>query len=417
MNRIGPISRTRRACLHLSVVASLAAMLFAPALAAPAKNPGEFWVATWGASPVAPLPANTTNPGFSNQTVRSVIHTSVGGTAVRIRLSNAFGTDSVVIGAAHVAMHDSGVVSVAGSDHTLAFSGSASVTIPPGALAVSDPVEFTVPALADLVVSVYLPGPTGQATWHPAAHATTYVSRAGDFTANPQMPVDRTVTSWFYLTDVEVAAPKHVPAIVTLGDSFTDGPNSTTDANRRWPNFLASRLVEQHMNLAVVDQGIGGNRILHDVAGPNALARFDRDVLAQTGVSYVTVLLGINDIGRSSAGQSPQPVSADDIIAGHRQMIARAHELGLKIIGCTLTPFEGASYFTAEGESKRAAVNAFIRSGGAYDGVIDFDAAVRDPNHPARFKTDFDSGDHLHPNDAGYEAMADAIDLSLFKGK
>jgi lysophospholipase L1-like esterase len=407
---------TRPRPFLFSVAAVAAALFIASALASPAKNAGPSWVATWGASPVAPLPANTMNPGFTNQTVRSVIHTSVGGSEVRVRLSNVFGSDSLVIGSAHVALHDSGVATAAGSDHVLTFSGSGTVTIPPGALVVSDSVQFSVPASSDLAVSVYLPGSTGQATWHPAAHATTYVSTAGDFTANPQMPVDHTVTSWFYLTNVEVLTPKHTPAIVTLGDSITDGTNSTNDANHRWPNFLAERLAARHMQLAVIDQGIGGNRVLHDLTGPNALARFDRDVIAQTGVSYITVLLGINDIGRSGTGQPPVPVTAGEIIAGHRQMIARAHALGLKIIGCTLTPFEGAAYFTAEGETKRTAVNAFIRSG-AYDGVIDFDAATRDPNHPTRYLPIYDSGDHLHPDDAGYQAMANVIDLSLFRGK
>jgi lysophospholipase L1-like esterase len=229
------------------------------------------------------------------------------------------------------------------------------------------------------------------------------------------MPVDHTVASWFYLTDVEVKATRDTLAIVALGDSITDGTASTTDANHRWPNLLAERLAARHLKLTVVDQGIGGNRILHDVAGPNALARFDRDVLAQSGVGYVTVLLGINDIGRSGTGQPPQPVSADEIIAGHRQMVMRAHQLGLKIFGCTLTPYEGAAYFSAEGEDKREAVNKFIRTAGAYDGVIDFDAAVHDPSHPTRFLATYDSGDHLHPNDAGYQAMANAIDLSLFR--
>jgi len=214
---------------------------------------------------------------------------------------------------------------------------------------------------------------------------------------------------------VEVRAPKDTWAIVALGDSITDGTASTTDANHRWPNLLADRLAAAHLKLAVVDQGIGGNRILHDLAGPNALARFDRDVLAQAGARFVTVLLGINDIGRSATGQPPQPVSADEIIAGHRQMILRAHDLGLKIVGCTLTPYEGAAYFSPEGETKRQAVNNFIRAGGAYDGLIDFDAAVRDPSHPSRILPMFDSGDHLHPNDAGYQAMAASIDLALFR--
>jgi len=265
-----------------------------------------------------------------------------------------------------------------------------------------------------------LPGPTGQATWHAAAFSTNYISKAGDFTGAADLPVDHTVTSWFYLTDVEVKSSKDTLAIVTFGDSITDGTRSTPDTNHRWPNLLAERLAERHIKLSVVDEGIAGNRVLHDFVGPNALARFDRDVLAQPGVGYVTVLLGINDIGDigrvlTQPGLNPQPVGADEIIAGHRQMITRAHEHGLKIVGCTLTPFEGAAYFSPEGESKRQAVNKFIRAGGAYDAAIDFDAVVRDPAHPARFLAMYDSGDHLHPNDAGYKAMADAIDLSLFK--
>jgi len=370
---------------------------------------------------VAPLPANTTNPGFTNQTVRLVVHTSLGGNEVRVRLSNGFGTESLLIGAAHLALRSMNAGTVPGTDRALTFSGSGSVTIPPGALVVSDSVKLDVPALSDLAVSLYLPGPTGQATWHAAALATNYVSPPGDFTGAADMPVDHTVTSWFYLTDVEVKASKDTVAVVTFGDSITDGTRSTPDTNHRWPNLLAERLAQHHARLSVVDQGIAGNRILHDLIGPNALARFDRDVLAQPGVGYVTVLLGINDIGdisRSVAAQpglAPQPVSADQIIAGHVQMIARAHQQGIKILGCTLTPFEGAAYFTPEGESKRQTVNKFIRTAGAYDGVIDFDVTVRDPNHPTQLQPMYDSGDHLHPNDAGYKAMADTIDLSLFK--
>jgi lysophospholipase L1-like esterase len=370
---------------------------------------------------VAPLPANTTNPGFTNQTVRLVVHTSLGGHEVRVRLSNAFGTESLLIGAAHLALRSMNAATVPGTDRPLTFGGSASVTIPPGALVVSDGVKLDVPALSDLAVSLYLPGPTGQATWHAAALSTNYVSQPGDFTAAGDMPVDHTVASWFYLTDVEVKVSKDTFAVVTFGDSITDGTRSTPDTNHRWPNLLAERLAQHHAKLSVVDEGIAGNRVLHDFVGPNALARFDRDVLTQAGVGYVTVLLGINDIGdigrvlTGQPGLRPQPVSADEIIAGHQQMIMRAHQQGLKIVGSTLTPFEGAAYFSAEGETKREAVNKFIRTGGAYDGVIDFDAAVRDPGHAARFLPMYDSGDHLHPNDAGYKAMADAIDLSLFK--
>lgn len=398
-----------------------AAIVAGPSIAG-AKQNDQVWVATWGASPVAPLPANTTNTGFTNQTVRLVVHTSLGGNEVRVRLSNAFGSQSLVVGAAHIALRSMNAATVAGTDRPLTFNGAGAITIPPGALAVSDSVKLDVPALSDLAVSLFLPGPTGQATWHAGAFSTNYVSMPGNFTTVADMPVDHTVASWYYLTDVEVKASKDTFALVAFGDSITDGSRSTPDSNHRWPNFLAERLAQRHMKLSVVDEGIAGNRILHDFVGPNALARFDRDVLAQPGVAYMTVLLGINDIGdisrvlgNQAGGLPPQPVSADEIVAGHMQMIARAHAQGVKIVGCTLTPFEGAAYFSAEGETKRQAVNKFIRTSGAYDAVIDFDAAVRDPAHAARILAAYDSGDHLHPNDAGYKAMADAIDLSLFK--
>jgi lysophospholipase L1-like esterase len=415
------IMRSRiRSLTWLTVVLVLALCLAAWSGFAGPKKAVDTWVATWGASPVAPLPANTTNTGFTNQTVRMIVHTSLGGSEARVRLSNAFGTESLAIGAAHVALRSMNAGIVSGTDKALTFSGSNSVTISPGALVVSDSVKLDVPALSDLSVSLYLPGPTGQATWHAAALSTNYISKPGDFTGAADLPVDHTVTSWFYLTDVEVKSSKDTLAIVTFGDSITDGTRSTLDTNHRWPNLLAERLAQHHIKLSVVDEGIAGNRVLHDFVGPNALARFDRDVLAQPGVGYVTVLLGINDIGDISRvltqpGLVHQPVSADEIIAGHRQMITRAHEQGLKIVGCTLTPFDGAAYFTPEGETKRQAVNKFIRTGGGYDGVIDFDAVVRDPAQPGRFLAVYDSGDHLHPNDAGYKAMADAVDLSLFK--
>jgi lysophospholipase L1-like esterase len=411
---------TIRPRARLALVALVAVCLAAWTGFAGPKDGDRGWVATWGASPVAPLPANTTNTGFTNQTVRLIVHTSLGGNEVRVRLSNAFGTESLVIGAAHLGLRSMNAVTVSGTDRPLTFNGSSSVTIPPGALVVSDGVKLDVPPLSDLAISLYLPGPTGQATWHATALSTNYVSRPGDFTAAADFPVDHTVTSWFYLTDVEVKSSRDTFALVTFGDSITDGTRSTPDTNHRWPNLLAERLTQHHVKLSVVDEGIAGNRVLHDFVGPNALARFDRDVLTQPGVAYVTVLLGINDIGDigrvlTQPGLAPQPVSADEIIAGHLQMIARAHQQGLKILGCTLTPFEGAAYFSPEGETKREAVNKFIRMGGAYDGVIDFDAVVRDPGHTARFLAMYDSGDHLHPNDAGYKAMADAIDLSLFK--
>ena len=424
-------AKTRTISIRKFAVLGIVAALLASARVTIAKShdSDERWVATWGASPVAPLPANTTNPGFTNQTVRLIAHTSIGGKALRIRLSNAFGTEPVVIGAAHVALASvtpgapAGPNSPAGAaksdiaqgtDRAITFGGNATVTIPPGALVISDEVQLDTPPLSNLAVSLFLPGPTGQATWHPAAIATSYVSSAGNFAGEAQMPVDHTVASWFYLTGVEVKAPKGTLAIVTLGDSITDGTRSTNDTNHRWPNLLAERLNARHAKLTVVDEGIAGNRVLNDLTGPNALARFDRDVVAQPGAAYVTVMLGINDIGRSSA---TQPISVEQLIAGQQQLIARAHEQGLKILGCTLTPYEGAAYYSAEGEVKREALNKFIRTSGAYDGVIDFDAAVRDPNQATKILASFDSGDHLHPNDAGYQAMANAVDLSLFKLK
>jgi lysophospholipase L1-like esterase len=421
------MKRASLACLSVVLVFAAISIAASPATVAgtPESVSNQVWVATWGASPVAPVPPPSTtntpsqfiNAGFTNQTVRLIVHTSIGGNEVRIRLSNVFGTGSLVVGAAHVALRSKDAVIVPESDRPITFSGSSSFTIPPGALAVSDPVQLSVPAVSDLAVSLYLPGPTGQSTWHSDATGTNYVSATGDFTASPSFPVDRTAPSWFYLMDVEVSASKDTKAIIALGDSITDGFRSTKDANHRWPDVLAERLAARSAKRAVVNEGIGGNRILHDLAGPNALARFDRDVLTQPGAAYVIVLLGINDIGQSVTAHPDQAVTAGEIISGHRQMIARAHAQGLKVIGCTLPPFDGAHYFTPEGETKREAVNDFIRTGGAYDGVADFDAAIRDPHHPNLLLAIYDSGDHLHPNDAGYKAMADAIDLSLFAAK
>ena len=377
------------------------------------RDRDQHWIGTWGTSPEA----GTTS--FTNQTLRLIVHTSIGGDFVRIRLSNAYGTASLVIGAAHIGLRSTDAQIISGSDRVLTFSGESTIAIPAGALAVSDPVELRVPALGDLAISVYVPGNTGPATFHAEGKQTSYISPTGDFTGTIAFPIGSTTLSSFFIANVEVKESKEGRAIVTLGDSITDGTNSTPDTNHRWPNFLADRLQATHgdQDLGVLDQGISGNRILHDIAGTNALARFDRDVLAQTGVKYVTVLLGINDIGFSGiTGFTDQAVSADDIIAGLMQIVERAHAKGLKIFGCTLTPFEGTfpGYYTPQGEIKREAVNAWIRTSDAYDAVIDFDAAVRDPSHPTRILPAYDSGDHLHPNDAGYQAMANSIDLSLF---
>jgi lysophospholipase L1-like esterase len=289
----------------------------------------------------------------------------------------------------------------------------------------SDPVKLNVPAGGDLAISIFLPKAATGAGIHYSAQQTSYIG-PGDLTGAAAISDAATIASWVFLTGVDVLAPESASAVVAFGDSITDGARSTLDANHRWPNILAGRLLAQRgrKNLAVLDAGIGGNRILHDASanvrfGVNALARFDRDVLAQPGAKYVIVLEGINDLGHAgSSAPESETVSAEDIIAGMKQMIERAHERGLKIFGATLTPFEGTpfkGYFTPEKEAERKAVNQWIRTGKAFDGVIDFEKAVRDPTHPDRMLPAYDGGDHLHPGDAGYKAMGEAIDLSLFK--
>jgi lysophospholipase L1-like esterase len=290
----------------------------------------------------------------------------------------------------------------------------------------SDPVNLTVPAFADLAIDVFVPGDLGSGsspiTFHNGANQTSYVSATGNQVGQAAFQSAAITRSWFLLSRVEVVAPARTTAVAAFGDSITDGTRSTPDTNNRWPDHLARRLASQGSTVALMNVAIAGNRVLSEGVAPvgfggnagiNALARFDRDVLALPGVTHVIVMEGINDIGNS--GQNGIVATADDLIAAHKQMIDRAHERGLKVYGATLTPFEGAAYFTAEGEEKRKALNQWIRTSGAYDGVIDFDMVVRDPSAPGRIKSAFDSGDHLHPNDAGYKAMGESIDLALFK--
>ncbi|HTF10015.1 MAG TPA: SGNH/GDSL hydrolase family protein [Asanoa sp.] len=399
-----------------------------------ATGGGQSWVGTWGTAVTGaatpPQPATV----FENQTVRQVVHVSTGGSALRVRLSNEYGTGPLVIGAARVARGAGGSGIVPGTDRPLTFGGRTSFSIPRGAPALSDPVRLSVPAQTDLVISIFLPRSTPAATQHSSAFQRTFIAD-GDVTRAVGLPGAPETTSWYFLSGVTVAGNGRAGAVVAFGDSITDGAVTTVDANHRWPDFLARRLHADRAlrDVGVVNKGIGGNRLLYDgntlpdppfgglgpIFGDSALSRFDRDVAAQAGARHVIVLLGINDIGQpGSISPVDETVSTDDLIFAHREIIARAHERGLRVYGATLTPFQDTTipgYYTAANEAKRQALNAWIRTGGEYDAVIDFDRAVRDPGQPGRMLPAYDSGDHLHPNDAGMRAMADAIPLRLFK--
>ena len=368
--------------------------------------------------PAAPAPASFVH--FKDQTLRQIVHTSIGGSSVRVVLSNIYGTAPLTIGAAHIAVREKDSSVKAGSGHPLTFSGRSSMTIPANAIIYSDPVNMTVPQTGDLAIDLYLPGDTNTSaplTMHDAAIQTNYISQPGNHSGKEKLPVASTIENWFIVYRVEVEAPASVKGLVAFGDSITDGRRSTLDANNRWPDQFERRLLAQKPSIpvAIMNGAISGNRVLSESTyafGINALARFEHNALAQPGVTHIIVMEGINDIGNARTNPTP---SADDVIAGYKQMILQAHSRGLKIYGATLTPFEGAGYYTETGEAKRQAVNQWIRTGKAFDAVIDFDAATRDPKDPKKLLDAYDSCDHLHPSDAGYKAMADAIDLRLLK--
>jgi len=379
--------------------------------------PDMHWLGAWTTTP-APVEGLE----LSNQTLRMIARVSIGGRTVRVRLSNAYGARKLEIGGLHIAIRSEGPAIVAGSDRTVTFNGSPSASIPAGALVVSDPIDLDVLALADMAVTFHLPGDmpeTFMITGHGNAHQTNWISPPGDFAAAADMPVKATTEAFLFLSSVEVLAPPETGGIVALGDSLTDANTSTLDANCRWPDQLARRLVARSGGrpMAVMNQGIGGNRILHDGRGDSGLRRFDRDVLAQPGVTHVIVLLGINDI-RNRAQRQEELVSAEEMIDGLHQLTVRAREAGLRIFGGTLLTFENETFnpgfYTPAGEVKRQDVNAWIRESGAFDAVIDFEAALRDPSHPTQMLPKWDVGDHLHPSDAGFLHMGDIIDLSLF---
>lgn len=415
-----------------------------------ANGGGQHWVATWataeqlavtggaggrGASgrvtgivPAAPAPppppAGTpqrrfpippTLAGLNHQTVRMIVRTSLGGSRVRVRLSNAAGGAAVSLGAAHLAIRLKDSAIVPGSDRVLTFSGRASATIYAGETLVSDPVNLNVAPLTDLAVSLYFPKQTSAQTSHRFSLHSTYISKDGDFTGQASIAdPENVMESYYYLAGVDVLAPADAGTVVTFGDSITDGDQSSLNTNSEWPAVLAARLQANRAtaHIAVVNAGISGNRILGDNGG--GMVRLFHDALDQPGVRWITLLEGINDISAGARQTGANAFSADDLIAAYRQVIALAHGAGVKVIGCTLTPFGGSSAYSERGEEIRSAANNFIRTSGEFDAVIDFDQAVRDANDTKRYRKEADSPDLLHPGDAGYKMMGDAVDLSIF---
>ena len=395
------------------LVAAATMAVFADSRPAAAARHGEdAWVTSWSASPQVAAPDTLAAVGFDDQTIREIISSSVGGDPIRLELTNVFGAAPLRIGHVTVAVAGPDAAVEPGTIHPVTYRGSESFQIPAGGQVLSDPVAMRVWPLQDLAVSVYLPGQTGAATFHADAQQVNWVSAAGDHAADSDAGAFTTPTlSWYYVSGLIVQSSDADGTVVAFGDSITDGVGSTAGADGRWPNDLARRLdALAGPTLSVADEGIGGNRVLTGArcCGASAEARFARDALDQPGVRDIIVLEGINDIGFSLGG-----VSAAQVIAGYQQLIAQAHARGLRIFGATLLPFQGAGYYTAAGEATREAVNTWIRTSGAFDGVVDFDAVMRDPADPLRLNPAYDSGDHLHPDDAGYQAMADAINLQM----
>jgi lysophospholipase L1-like esterase len=400
----------------------LSGVLVVPAFVNQSKSEsidkGGRWVGTWASAPQLGDAANgPPAPGFADSTLRQIVHVSIGGKQLRVRFSNAFGTTALTLTSAHVALAGGGSTIRPESDKALTFHGQSSVTIPPGALMFSDPVAFDLAALADLAVTVQLNGAPNDVTTHPGARATTYL-QAGDSVSAADLPTAAQTDHWYFLNGVDVLAKSSGAAVITLGDSITDGRNSTTNKNGRWPDELARRLQanKSTTGIGVLNEGIGGNRLLHDGLGPNALARLDRDVLAQSGVRWVIVLEGINDIGTrvDARAHNEQAATAQELIGAYEQIILRAHAHNIRVYGATIMPYEGASYFNPDGEADRQTINNWIRTSGKFGGVIDLDAATRDVQKPSHLSASADSGDHLHPADGGYKIMGDAIDLKLF---
>ncbi len=389
------------------------------------------WIETWVAMPQLTEPGNLPPPPFTtatgvfvDSTVRQTLHTSIGGRRVRLRISNAFGDTALAITAIHIALPEGGAAGVSaihpGSDRALTFQGRDAITISAGAQAVSDPVRFEVAEASNLTVTIYLAG--GQRsqniTSHPGSRTTTYMV-AGNHVSDTDLANAAQVAHWYFLSGLEVSRDDDAAGVIMLGDSLTDGRGSTTNQNDRWPDQLASRLRNRARtdDIAVLNQAAGGNRVLNDGLGPNLLARLDRDLLAHSAVRWTMVFEGINDIGTAAATEQAQHDVADELIRAYEQIIIRAHARNILVYGATLTPIEGSFYFDDTGfrEAARQTVNHWIRTSGRFDAVIDFDRAARDPSNPAIIAPALDTGDHLHLNPSGYKALADAVDLGLFR--
>ncbi|MFF8841363.1 SGNH/GDSL hydrolase family protein [Streptomyces sp. NPDC015127] len=402
-------SRSPRSLLRTTVVASLATALTATAFtvahAAPSPR-STTQVVTWAAS------ADRLGVAAQDLTYRLVVRTSAGGSALRVRLSNAFGEQPVTFGTVRAGLRASGAAVVPGSDRALTFGGAGSVTVPPGGAVYSDPLPGSVRPGSDLAVSLYVRQAAGTATGHRMGLQTSYVAPVGDHAADESAtPYTRTVRSWFYLDAVVVDARRGIGAVAALGDSITDGASSTPDTNRRWPDFLAARLQNDPTTRikGVANEGISGNKVLSDGSGESALKRLDRDVLSQRGVRTMVLFEGVNDIKAT-----PAP-TAGELIAGYRRIVEWAQAAGVCVVGATVMPYEGWREWTAGGEAVRQQVNAFIRNGGLFDEVVDFDAAIRDPARPSRMLPAYDGGDHLHPNDAGMRVTAEAVDTDQLR--
>ena len=407
--------RAARRVFHRVCAGGLVGLVLC-AQASHGANPHEMWVGAWGfpptsfaASKVSSAPAPPPVAPFDDVTVRQIVRLSHAAQRIRIRISNEFGDQPMPIGAAHIARAGDAGETVADSDHALTFDGQSSVSVPAGAAILSDPLDWPLAGLSKLAISLYVP----ENRRPPAHRVSEYISSRGNFTDAHAMPGAVLERSGALVSGVEiVSSARH--AVVTLGDSITEGFGSTVNEFRGWPDRLAERLLKDRAtrDWCVVDAGINSNRLLHDGPGSGALARFDRDVLSVPGVAAVILLEGINDIGYDVTVPS-ESVTARDIIGAYRQIIARAHAHGIRVIGATITPFEGAHYDSPQGQQMRAVLNEWIRSAGEFDAFIDFDAALRDPAHPTRVNPALERGDHLHPNDAGYAAMADAIPLKI----